>query len=284
MCHALGMTQIVGQINGHKITVDTEGDPYGPDFWHKVFRFQYEPTTQGLIHGLVDSDTTFIDIGAATGSMTLVAAALGASVHSYEPSPSHHRILRNNASLNKHLPGIIETHKCAVGARDGQVDFKIDADSTVLSPIVFHGLEPSVEQISVQPLHRIISRHSVNGRRLVIKMDVEGAEYSILSDRFNLAALRNSSATLILAIHPGFASPPRDRSVRRRLSWRLRNLLYDLRLFEGLRGTDIRYVGGGNPVRRFAGPVASQIGVHEYVIRFRADSASFMAAPKGNIE
>jgi FkbM family methyltransferase len=274
LCHALNMSQIVGHINGHKVTVETEGDPYGPGFWHKVFLFQYEPTTQGLIHGIVDSQSTFIDLGAATGSMTLTAAALGAQVHSYEASPSHHQILERNASLNPHLPGSIETHNCAVGARQGNIQFKLDADSSLLSPIVFHGLEPSAEQIPIQPLSHIISRHSGDDSNLVIKMDVEGAEYSILRDTSNLATLFDSNATLILAIHPGLASPPKSRSLPRRLSWRLRNMLRDLRLFEDLHGTDIRFVGGGNRVRRWTGPVASQIGIHEYIVRFRTNRAN----------
>ena len=76
------------------VEVDLNGDYYGKDFWDRVSNRRYEPDTIGFIEDNCDVNTDFMDIGAANGAMTLIAASTGARVSSYEPDPKIFQVVK----------------------------------------------------------------------------------------------------------------------------------------------------------------------------------------------
>ena len=259
-----------GDVCGREIVVDTTGDPYGDEFWRRFFSGRFEPATQGHLRAALGPGVTFLDIGAATGTMTLLAASLGADVYSYEPSPVHFALLERNVALNTgQLPGSVVLQNAAVSNMDGWVDFAVGVENTILSPIVFTGLEDGQSRIPVIDLSSELAR--IPSEKLFLKIDIEGAEYRLLSDPAVVQSLAQRDATVLLAIHPGFCRlTPSDygrrRSLFARSKWRLGCLRDDLRLFAAIRELRPSLVASGNRVRRYSGPILSQLGVHEYLL------------------
>ena len=60
-----------------------------------------EPETARWIRRTAHPGSVFYDIGACVGSYSLIAAALGASVHAFEPSALNYAQLQLNAWLNE---------------------------------------------------------------------------------------------------------------------------------------------------------------------------------------
>jgi hypothetical protein len=105
-------------------------------------------------------------------------------------------------------------------------------------------------------------------------MDIEGAEWGILSDQLTVQCLAKHRAKMLLAVHPGFQRPHRKTlPVISRIFfeiWRLRNYLEAKRLFRTLVPyADLRRTNL-NPIPN-AKVFASLclVGYHEFVIDFK---------------
>lgn len=260
----------------HKLAVDLNEDFYGEDFWQRISRSEYEPDTLDFLKRHCGPNSTFMDIGAANGAMTLLAASFGSDVYSYEPDPMMNRVLRRNVNLNEHIKAKITVSNSALGVRDGEIDFAKGSDSKVLSDIIFAEIhKDSTAKIKVVALSDELNSVNQKDTRLVIKMDIEGAEWGILSDKKTLQSLHSHSALLLLAVHPGFYRPHRKFFPGlTRISfeiWRARNYFEAKRFFSEI----IKYATvkrtNLNPInnpKNFA--FLCLAGYHEYVIDFGA--------------
>lgn len=119
---------------------------------------------------------TIIDVGAHLGFFSLLAARLGLRVFALEPFDENFELLKSNiAHLNNVLPLPL-----AVGARAGEQEFHV---SSIPSAGSFHPVER-------HPVQRVVRVPSVTiadffreyrvQRCDLLKIDVEGAEYSIV--------------------------------------------------------------------------------------------------------
>lgn len=88
------------QIENQSIRINVSNDYYGVDFWKSVEASKYEPDTLDFIRRRTDKESDFMDIGAANGAMTLIAAIQGARVIAYEPDPQIRKVLQRNVELN----------------------------------------------------------------------------------------------------------------------------------------------------------------------------------------
>jgi FkbM family methyltransferase len=265
------------KLNGKNVDVDLTGDYYGAEFWNRVSSRRYEPDTVGFIEDRCDENTDFMDIGAANGAMTLIAALSGARVVSYEPDPRIHRVLEKNVSLNKSLSDLIEIKNEAISSTKGKLNFINGQDSSVLSEIVFTGHDSSnAAEVNIASLSEEISRfHPNKTRKLVIKMDIEGAEWKILRSAETLKALQEANATLLLAIHPGFYRPfkPKLRGIDRLryTLWQLRNFNESVEIFGVISKYANIYRTNLNPIPRqshFA--TLALAGYYEFIVEFNA--------------
>jgi FkbM family methyltransferase len=258
------------------LNIDLTGDHYGRDFWEKIRTRRYEPDTIGFIEDRVTSETTFMDIGAANGAMTLIAAQNGAIVFSYEPDPGMFRVLSKNVELNSSLNGRIILNPVALSSENGQISFAKGSDPRVLSDIVVgsHSLHAMSPNVSVKSIAEEISLiHNPLERQLIIKMDIEGAEWKILSDPSSLAVLQNHRAITLLAVHPGFYRPHKKIFPGiSRLSleiFRLRNFVEALTVFRELRKYSRIYRTNLNELSNpFLIALLIIAGYHEFILEF----------------
>jgi FkbM family methyltransferase len=261
--------------NSLTVTVELDGDHYGEEYWQRVAERKYEPDTVGFIEDRCNPNVDFMDIGAANGAMTLIAAPNGAKVSAYEPDPRIHSVASRNIELNPKLRPQITLHNKAISAASGRLKFSRDEDSSVLSSIVFTGHDKSteieIEKISLK--EEIENFHQNSARSLIIKMDIEGAEWGILKSKEVLKSLSLHKTTLLLAVHPGFYRPfvPKMRGLDyvRRAVWHIRNfnessILFALvSKFGKIRRTNLDKVRNRN---QFATLILG--GYYEFIIEF----------------
>lgn len=153
----------------------------------------YEPPLPSLLHAWCTRlQPVFLDIGANTGFYALLAAAAGARhVHAFEPVIEIAQVLQANARISE-LQQLISLHGCALGEQSGT--------TTLFFPLADHGLvETSASmnpkfraqhaeqrEVPMRTLDAMCQSglaglsNSDNGMPLLIKIDVETAESSVL--------------------------------------------------------------------------------------------------------
>ena len=265
-------------LRNDEVEVDLSGDYYGQDFWDRVSDRKYEPDTIGFIEDNCNVNTDFMDIGAANGAMTLIAASKGARVSSYEPDPRIFKVVERNVNLNSQYANLINVHNSAISSEEGRLNFLVGEDTSVLSEIVFTGHDSSSSQeIQILSLGSEVDKfHTVKSRKLVVKMDIEGAEWRILKSDKSLKKLQEHEATLILAVHPGFYRPFKRRlrglDRIRLFFWNLRNYQESILIFNRMREYTSILRTNLNPVTQ-----KSQFGkliwagYHEFILEFHKD-------------
>jgi FkbM family methyltransferase len=127
-----------------------------------------------LLHVLRDDDL-FIDIGANSGSYTILAcSAVGASGYAFEPIPATFAKLVNNIRLN-HLGSRVTCLNVGLGSEKGTIEFTSDMDTVnhVVAQSEKHGNTIAVDLLTLDSVLE-------NEAPTLIKIDVEGYETPVL--------------------------------------------------------------------------------------------------------
>lgn len=169
-----------------------------PTFWDRVEAGQWEPGTLAVIDALVDSRTTFLDLGAWVGATALYAAHAARRVIAVEADPAALDQLGRNLRANPALAARIEVVPRAVHAYEGQVTLgarRKPGDS--MSSLLLADSEHRWTAGTITPgqLADILAADE----RLVIKMDIEGAEYALLP---SLGPLLERADAALISFHP----------------------------------------------------------------------------------
>jgi FkbM family methyltransferase len=262
-------------LRNDEVDVDLAGDYYGKDFWDRVSNRKYEPDTISFIEDNCDVNTDFMDIGAANGAMTLIAASNGSRVSSYEPDPRIFKVVERNVSLNSKVCNLIDVQNKAISSSKGQINFSVGEDTSILSEIVFTGHNPtSLQKIDILSLSEEMDKfHPDNSRKLIVKMDIEGAEWRILNSAETLKKLQEHEATLILAVHPGFHRPFKkrlrglDQAVL--FFWHLKNYRESIRVFNKIQQyTSIKRTNLNPVTHKDQFGKLIYAGYHEFILEF----------------
>lgn len=146
-----------------------------------------EETSQFMVTVLRPGDS-FVDIGTHVGYFSMLAATLvgpEGTVISFEPELRNFRQLIDHIDLNGFEN--VAPINAAVGAQTGKVDFHINTDNDGGHALWEVGLHPFNEKSRSEPLTRTVDVVSLDSflRDLgvfprVVKIDVEGAEHSVL--------------------------------------------------------------------------------------------------------
>ena len=254
-------------------SVDLKNDYYGKSFWNKLEEGIYEPDTISFLNKRVNHQVDFIDIGAANGSMSLIAASLGARVLAFEAQEQIFNVAKRNFQLNKHLDGIIEIRNIAISNKNEVMSYSKNSNSKILSTIVFGSEAGSGTTLEVQSLSNAVMNFHKVERNLIVKIDIEGAEWNILNDLETLRTLQNHNASVLLAIHPGFHRPYKKLlfglTVFSKTIWQIRNILEAYKFFKNIMDHAKIYRSNLDPVKHSKKCVLLMLGGYfEFILEF----------------
>ncbi len=164
-----------------------------------------EAATLGFFDAVLPRCRRMIDIGAYVGAMSLYVANTVSEIHAIEASPTHQALMTENLRRNPALAKRITLHPVALGAADGTAPLfrKAHADSGsslhewVERASVIRGVREA--EIPVRDALTMLGEIGVDAETL-IKMDIEGAEYSILPMLADMFAERRPM--LQVSFHP----------------------------------------------------------------------------------
>lgn len=164
-----------------------------------------EPETAEWIRRSAGENTVFYDIGACVGSYSLIAAALGATVHAFEPVAVNYAQLQLNVWLNS--ADRVSAWPVAMVSRTGPVSIELSsprpgaASHTVRDlplPIRDHNHRQIQPAIGVM-LDRFIADFHLP-QPTDIKVDVDGGEVAVLEG--GRAALKGARSVMV-EVGPG---------------------------------------------------------------------------------
>ena len=161
----------------------------------------FEKGTEEFFRSLLRPGMNVLDVGANLGIFTLHALKADCNVYSFEPIPRIFRILEQNVKVNGFaVTGKSHLYNCAVSDKNGTSDFYCTPQMCGQSSNLFEPLTQTDEKISVQVV-TLDEKLNQAGKIDVIKMDVEGAEYSALCGMKKLIS-RNPKIKIIMEFGP----------------------------------------------------------------------------------
>lgn len=210
------------ELRGTKIQIDVDFENgigvYGDSFWEMIENNLYEPETFDFIKKSFIRRSTFIDVGAATGCMSIYAAQLGYQVIAIEPQSKVFEALKRNLEINPEVSTrVTALHALVVDSKNDEIvrlnEFFSDGAAGPL--------EALEKNVGIVDLQTIISKTEI-GTPISIKMDIEGVEFNILRNKDLLSQLKTREANMYLSLHPGFLRPLQSNNFFKKFIWRVR--------------------------------------------------------------
>jgi len=172
-----------------------------------LFAGTFEQDARAVFAGLLGPGMTVVDIGAHAGLYTLIASKLvGAQgrVFAFEPSPRERLRLQAHVRLNRCRNVTIEP--VALGDRDGEATLFVVQNSETGCNSLRPGDVGDTRPVTVglRRLDDYLTRGTIT-RVDVMKMDVEGAELSVLRGAEHL--FRTTRPTLLCEIEEARIAP-----------------------------------------------------------------------------
>ncbi|WP_030022515.1 FkbM family methyltransferase [Streptomyces monomycini] len=164
----------------------------------------WEPhLTRWLEHRLRPGDV-FVDVGANIGYYSLLASRLvgtEGAVVALEASPDFHRVLRKQVAINGY--GNVRAVNAAISDREEMLTFILASSHNMgaNSIVPYAGEAESTFEVAAQPLSDVLSPDEL-ARARVIKIDVEGAEGSVVRGLIPLLDQLRPDAELAIEVTP----------------------------------------------------------------------------------
>jgi FkbM family methyltransferase len=163
----------------------------------------WEPNLSKFISHRLASGSVFVDVGANVGYFALLASTLVGDkgrVIAVEASPKIYGLLQRNIQLNN--SSNIRALNIAAGESTGTISVFSGGQNNIGSTNTIGTLGGEYEaEVSVMPLDEMISPDIWKNVRL-IKIDVEGAELSVVRGMQRLLDSSNEDLELVIEINP----------------------------------------------------------------------------------
>jgi FkbM family methyltransferase len=164
----------------------------------------WEPWLSTFVRRRLRPGDTFVDVGANIGYYTLVGATIvgdsGRAV-AIEASPSICARLARNVSANR-ADNVRIVNAAALGHRATMKLYRGNSANCGQTTLIEPGQGELECEVQAAPLHELLTDAELQSARL-IKIDTEGAEYSILSGFDGITRLRRD-AELVVEMHPAY--------------------------------------------------------------------------------
>jgi FkbM family methyltransferase len=173
-----------------------------PTFWDKAAAGGWEPELLAAIERHLAPGGVFLDIGAWVGPTTLHAALLGAQVVAVEADPVAAGLLEGNVAANPSLAPHITVLRRAAAPVAGRVRLgapRKPGDS--MSSALHADLSNAWEAEAATPSDLLAAAIRAGDGPLVVKVDIEGGEYSLLPALVPVLPPGRITA-LVVAFHP----------------------------------------------------------------------------------
>jgi FkbM family methyltransferase len=159
--------------------VVTPSTPDLDNFWRTIYQESWETSTFSDIIPHLDTNKTFIDIGAWHGPISLVAQQYSKQCLCFEPDPSAYKYLVENVKANN-FQNII----CENVAVSSESKLAIGADELGRGVTSFTKTANSIECDTIS-IKDIFTKYNLTEDDIsVIKIDIEGYESELLKDPF----------------------------------------------------------------------------------------------------
>lgn len=176
-----------------------------PARYYRWFEEDYEIEHVTFINEVVKEAMTVIDIGAHIGFFSIIfAKRVGArgKVIAFEPTSSTYELLNKTIKINK-IKDIVKAEQKAVGDRKDTVKFyvtDIEAhnSNSLSNNQRDYGNEHSID-VEMISIDEYVKENGI-GQVDFVKIDAEGAEYSVLKGLKN--TIDKDKPQIILALHP----------------------------------------------------------------------------------
>ena len=187
-----------------------------PGFWwiarrdvvsDALFAGSFEPAERAVFAGIVQPGMTVLDIGAHAGLYALTASKLAGPsgrVIAFEPSPRERERLVAHVRLNR--AANVRVEPAALGEREGEAElFVVDGSETGCNSLKPGDIGPGrTVPVRLRSLDEYAKSEGLD-RVDVIKMDVEGAELSVLRGARSL--VRATRPVLVCEIEEARTAP-----------------------------------------------------------------------------
>jgi len=166
--------------------------------WERIPVGTWEPPTIRFLERAIRPSTTFVDLGAWIGPVSLLASQRAKRVIAVEPDPVAADELEANMRLNA---APVEVVRAAISATTGTAQMFsgwLGKAGTSCLPLPTNPVTITVPAITFEDLSDKIGR---NENDVAIKIDIEGQEYRLARQIVDFA--RRHSAAVTLSLHPG---------------------------------------------------------------------------------
>ena len=156
--------------------------------WNLFFFGEYEKDTNRILERFVSNEDIVIEAGANIGSETLLLGKLcpKGKVYAFEPAPQVYGYLQFNIGLN-HLLNI-HSYQMALGEKEKDIEFYLLPEhfpNQGMSSKIRHTQAEKKIIVRQTTINRFVEEHNIQ-RLELIKMDIQGAEYSVLEGAENV--------------------------------------------------------------------------------------------------
>lgn len=162
---------------------------------------EYEPQVFSLLKQTVHPGSIVLDVGANVGVVAMFMARWsgpGGHVHAFEPNPTSRQVLVEHLRLNR-LSSMVTVCPLALSDAEGMTTFYA-AETSGKSSLSETNIGLDARQIQVPVTTIDAYCRSLNIKPSLIKIDVEGFEFSVLNGARN--ALRDFHPSILVEFHP----------------------------------------------------------------------------------
>jgi FkbM family methyltransferase len=175
-----------------------------PIRYSRFFSKNYETDNMEFLRNNVSEGMTMIDIGAHIGLYTIAMGKIvkgNGTIYSFEPTPATFKVLQKNIHINK-MNNIVRPINKAVSDREGTTTFYInDTDVCNSNSLAsnYNNKKGNGINVALTSIDKLVETENISFID-IIKIDAEGAEYSVLKG--SEKTLRQFRPKIILGLHP----------------------------------------------------------------------------------
>jgi FkbM family methyltransferase len=193
-----------GPIKGLKLEIATSNNDF--------LSGEYEDTMIQEISAVINGDFSFIDMGANIGFMSICFSRFCKAVYAIEPIPEINKSLKKNIEVNN-LSNVF-TFQYAISNFNGEIEFsnspKIHGNTYIQDSYLFKKINDKI-RVKTITIDTFVLENKIKSP-LILKIDVEGAEYDVLlGSEKTIDSLR---PVIILATHDCHVEGVKDKCIK----------------------------------------------------------------------